>query len=83
MNPIALSVGPLLLLFTLLNPSGPEREGPPRPPPEAIQACEGMDSGEACAFTGRQGETLSGTCFTPASDKPLACRPDNAPPPPV
>jgi hypothetical protein len=56
------------------------------PPPEAIAACNGKASGAACTFTGRRGETLTGTCFAPsrraasgtgaaAGGPPLACRP--------
>lgn len=46
-----------------------------RPPPEALDACQGKASGAACSFTGRRDETVSGTCFAPQSDLPLACRP--------
>ena len=35
---------------------------PQGPPPEAIEACEGMAVGDAVSFTGRQGETLEATC---------------------
>lgn len=53
--------------------SGPEEGGghgghpgrggrPPGPPPEAIAACKGKTEGAAASFTGRNGETFSGTC---------------------
>ena len=35
------------------------------PPPEAIEACRGKSAGTACSFTGRNGESLGGTCFAP------------------
>jgi len=57
---------------------------PPRPPREAVEACEGKASGAACSFVGRENQSLAGTCFAPPvkgdSDKgppPLACRPAN------
>jgi hypothetical protein len=68
--------------------SGEHRHGPP---PEAIAACQGKASGATCSFVGRQGEQLTGTCFTPPprqsssapqsgnsgdqSVRPMACRP--------
>jgi hypothetical protein len=56
---------------------------PGAPPDEAIAACQGKQSGASCSFTGRRGETLSGTCFAPPAAQssgntgtpPLACRP--------
>lgn len=39
-------------------PDGP----PPGPPPEAIAACVGKVAGDVVSFTGRGGETVSGTC---------------------
>lgn len=44
------------------------------PPPEALAACSGLKSGDACSFSGRRGKA-KGSCFAPKS-KPLACRPD-------
>ncbi len=53
-----------------------EREGKKRrPPAAALEACSAMVAGDPCAFEGRGGETMEGTCFAP-EDKPLACRPD-------
>lgn len=64
--------------------------GPPRggPPAEAVAACKGKTSGASCSFTGRQNETLIGTCDSPPEGPPgssnassssnsgmLACRP--------
>lgn len=74
------------LFFTLSNPGGPGGPGgeghPPKPPPEAIEACSDLSSGDACEFSGRNGERVEGSCWSPNSDLPLACRPANAPPPP-
>ncbi len=56
----------------------PERRGPP---PEAMEACGDLAEGDSCSFTGRRGESLTGSCFAPPRDEAvLACRPDNAPP---
>jgi hypothetical protein len=44
------------------------------PPREAIAACEGQAAGANCSFTHHE-RSLQGTCFTPDSSKPLACRP--------
>jgi hypothetical protein len=49
------------------------------PSPEAIAACESKESGASCSFMSHNGRSVEGTCFTPASDKPLACRPAGAP----
>lgn len=45
------------------------------PPPAAIAACKGLAAGAGCSFVGRENQNRSGTCFSPAADKPLACRP--------
>lgn len=54
--------------------------GKRRPPPEALQACAQKNSGDTCSFEGREKKTVEGTCFTPDSSKPLACKPTNPPP---
>ncbi|MEL7447867.1 MAG: hypothetical protein AAFN78_01580 [Pseudomonadota bacterium] len=54
-----------------------ERRGPPR---VAVEACASAVQGDACSFEGRRGESLQGTCWAP-QDKPLACKPEGAPPP--
>ncbi|HTP28093.1 MAG TPA: hypothetical protein VMK12_20870 [Anaeromyxobacteraceae bacterium] len=59
----------------------PEQQGPHHhhgPSPEAIAACQGKDAGAPCSFS-HHDRTVQGTCFTPSSDKPLACRPPKPP----
>jgi len=81
-----------------MGPGGPGGDGGQHqgPPPEAIAACKGKASGAACNFVGRQGERLTGTCFTPPpgaehgpagmsnapaqGNRPPACRPDRGAP---
>jgi hypothetical protein len=46
------------------------------PPPAAIAACKGLAAGAGCSFVGRNNQNRTGTCFSPAADKPLACRPE-------
>jgi hypothetical protein len=40
---------------------------------ESIAACEGQPAGASCTFTHHE-HSIQGTCFTPDSSKPLACR---------
>ena len=47
-------------------------------PAEAIAACKTSTSGQACSFTGQRG-AQTGTCWSPSTDKALACKPANAP----
>jgi hypothetical protein len=49
------------------------------PPAEALAACQGKAAEASCSFS-HEGRNLTGTCFTPAADKPLACRPVGGPP---
>lgn len=54
--------------------------GPPRPPPEAVEACEGKEQGAACEV--RLGaEDHAGTC-TSMHEGELVCMPEHMPPPP-
>jgi hypothetical protein len=58
---------------------GQGQGGPQRGPPQAaIEACASRSSGEACSFSDR-GHDLTGTCWSPSSDKPLACKPAQGP----
>ena len=79
-----------ILLITLLTAiaigtttHAQEQEGHERkhrgPPQVAVEACAAAVQGDTCSFEGRRGETLDGTCESP-EDKPLACRPADAPP---
>jgi len=68
-------------------PMPPGRRGPGfGPPPVAIEACEGADEGATCAFTGRFGEELTGTCLAVphavVGEGVIACVPEGTPPPP-
>ncbi|HSV45759.1 MAG TPA: hypothetical protein VLJ58_08225, partial [Ramlibacter sp.] len=53
---------------------------PPGPPPEAVAACSGKSAGATVSFSGRRGETVSGTCEL--FGQTLAARPAGGPPPP-
>ncbi len=50
------------------------RGGPPRPPPEAVRACEGRSLRAACRFTAPRGEEIRGSCGEPISGV-VACMP--------
>jgi hypothetical protein len=79
-----LIVAGLCLAGTAVAQDGPpqgEREGRRGPPPEAIEACEGLGSGDACGFDSPHGY-LEGSCWAPSEELPLACRPADAPEPP-
>src|SRR5262245_42774625 len=51
------------------------RNGHRGPPQVAIDACASLSEGDACSFTGRNDETVDGTCFAPP-DHELACKPE-------
>ena len=70
MSFVASLIRPALLLLSLAHPppggeGGPDCDHPPPPPPEAIDSCADKQGGDSCSFTGREGETLTGTCFAP------------------
>lgn len=73
----------LATIFTapvLAKPSGEgEGKGHRRPPKKALEACVGKASGTTCQFAGRQGEQVTGTCWAPKADLPLACKPSHSP----
>jgi hypothetical protein len=60
---------------------GPMGSGrsPHRPPPVAVEACNAAQPDDPCAFTGRFGEEVSGTCVV-FQDDTIACLPDHPPP---
>ena len=51
----------------------PDRTGRHQPPREALDACSGASPGASCSFTSQRGDTISGTCQSPAGE--LACVP--------
>jgi uncharacterized protein YdeI (BOF family) len=60
--------------------SGKEQNGQPhRPPKEAVDACQSSSSGASCSFSGREGKQMTGTCWSPDTSKPLACKPAHPP----
>ena len=52
--------------------------GAPRPPQEAVNACQSKSSGAFCRFPSPRGDTVSGTCAN--LNGTLACRPAGGPP---
>jgi len=56
-------------------PSGPHH-GHHGPPPEALQACNGLQDGATCSFT-HNGREISGTCRTGPDGKGPACFPSH------
>jgi hypothetical protein len=84
MTIVSLVLKPLMLMLALGSGSSasadPGGDCPPRPPREAVEACADKASGDSCSFEGREGEAVTGSCFSPEADKPLACRPDHPPP---
>ena len=57
---------------------GMQQGGHRKPPKEALEACKSKKAGDSCSFTSPHGNE-TGTCFTPESSKPLACKPSNMP----
>jgi hypothetical protein len=51
----------------------PDRTGRHQPPVEALNACFGSSPGASCSFKSPRGDTLYGTCQSPAGE--LACVP--------
>jgi hypothetical protein len=56
---------------------GEKMERPHGPPPVAIEACAQKVAGDACSFTGRDGEARVGSCAQ--KEQVTACRPEKAP----
>jgi hypothetical protein len=61
-------------------PPGGMNKARPRPPKEALDACNDKVDGNACDFTSPYGDYITGTCHAPPQ-MPLACIPDRGPPP--
>lgn len=84
-------VGGLLLTATLVHAStalagnapdaGNEGQRAPHgPPPQvALDACSKLSEGAACSFTGKRGETITGSCHVPPQQSALACIPAHPP----
>ncbi len=60
--------------YALANEDSAGRKGPP---PEAISACEDKSAGDSAEFTGRDGESITGTCKEMHGT--LILQPDNMP----
>lgn len=59
-------------------PPGGDR--PHRPPQVALDACKNSTENATCQFTGRDNETVSGTCVAQRNNEDkstLVCRPDH------
>ncbi len=60
----------------------PDRPMPPRPPKEALAACESKAEGGACTVETPNGDRVTGRCRRgPRGETPLACVPSNGPGP--
>ena len=63
------------------NGGGPGGGGRPHcPPAAAFEACSDAGDGDACSFTGRRGEEVTGTCAA-LDDGSAVCVPEGAPVP--
>lgn len=83
--PLLLFAGPVVGSPASSSASALQERGgrPPPPPDEAFEACEGQSVGDSCSFSGRDDETVSGTCREDRRDPDrLLCVPNDAPPPP-
>ena len=50
------------LTLATSNAFAQQRERPQGPPPEAIEACEGLAEGDSVSFESPHGDTLEGEC---------------------
>ncbi len=71
----------VLLIYIPALAQTPERRPRRGPPPEAVQACKQLKMGDRCSFVSPHGK-LSGSCWRPNDNLPLACRPDGHRQPP-
>lgn len=69
----SLILSTLFLSNSMAQDSSRKRRGPPQ---EAIDACQSSSAGDSCSFSGRDGETLSGTCDQKEESSPLTCKPE-------
>ncbi|MCP4489463.1 MAG: hypothetical protein GY820_19440 [Gammaproteobacteria bacterium] len=75
-------IASLLVMLGLAIPGFSQNAGHRKPPKNALEACSQASSGSQCSFSGRGGENVSGSCFAPQDDVPLACKPEGGRPPP-
>ena len=73
------AVAALWAVASVAQPEGGPRRGPP--PKEAVDACADAAEGDACSFSGRNDDTVKGTCRLPPAkdaggDAPLVCVPE-------
>ena len=61
----------------VLAQSAEGKDGPHRPPPEALDACKSLSAGQDCSFNGPRG-AVTGSCWAPEG-KQLACKPKDGP----
>lgn len=66
----------LTMTWAFAQPGG-QREGRQGPPQEAIDACVGMNAGDAASFTSPRGDDVTGICEE--RDGQLILHPDNPP----
>jgi len=77
-------IAAMLAAMAVLPMASQAQQGPPpsgerpAPPPEAIAACSGKSVGDTVSFTGRRGDTITGTCEQIGDV--LAARPAGRPP---
>lgn len=50
------------VMLATSNALAQQRERPQGPPPEAIEACEGLTEGDSVSFESPRGDTLEGEC---------------------
>ncbi|SDJ35892.1 hypothetical protein [Aliiruegeria lutimaris] len=79
---IAVTVAMAGLLIGIAQAQQSRQGRPDGAPPEALSACSGKSTGDACQMTIRgKGDSASGQCIdTP--DNNVACLPEGAPQPP-
>jgi hypothetical protein len=77
-----MGIGAAVLLLLGGAAGADEGRGPPLPPAEAVQACQGAADGAACTFT-MGDRSASGTCRASPDGQAFACAPERhgGPPP--
>jgi len=81
LTPLALCLSVAAAPWAVADSNGQNRGSHRGPPEEAFSACASQTEQAQCSFTGRRGETVSGSCLVPRSgDSGLACVPAGGPP---